>query len=246
VENPYYGLVIYSSPSGYRYFGYIKFVNTKYVVDFESSPFQEPGVWKINYIEFGDKAGNYTTVFNSKAIDDNYYYYNYMDLGAGNITVTGTTVDSKIPEFTSITVDKKTMRQEDTLNITVKAADDLSGIHGALISYMLPSCSIDYCGLTMVNGELKGSFTIDDALKSDLGLWQPYQIELLDNVDNRAIIGNYKYPLLPLGSVDSVKDMSAGDFTLALAASPEDLNGDSLINLLDLAFAAKLYNTNAR
>jgi hypothetical protein len=239
----FYSSIEYISPSGKKKNVLLKLNNGKYVGTLEFGNFEETGLWRVHYIDLSDKAGNNTIVFNSRVGSDN--YYDFADFSAGDITITGTTVDSKAPSLTSITIDRKMIGPSDTLKVTVKAADDLSGVHRGMITYVSPSGEQDYCFLSLVNGELVGYFTASEWLKADLGLWQPYKLKLFDKVDNSTIIGNYKYTLLPLDSVDSISDMSGGDFTLASTSITEDVNGDGAINLLDLANAAKLYNTNS-
>ncbi|WP_373599791.1 hypothetical protein, partial [Paraclostridium bifermentans] len=98
---------------------------------------KEAGLWEINYIYASDKLDNEVYIKNSNT---NNYGDIREDLSSGNFNVSGTDTDVTPPEveISSLKIDKKEVKPGDTVNISIKATDDMSGIDSIYVWYCMP------------------------------------------------------------------------------------------------------------
>lgn len=129
----------------------------------------------------------------------------------GNIfsTKTFATVetDTTAPVFNSISIDKKQVNQGDSVNVSIDASDDVSGIDGASIYYVSPSGknSKSYSLSPDANGKLRCVIPINK--DDEKGKWKLDSISLRDKAGNTEYVNSY-------GILNSttVKDLSVGNF----------------------------------
>ena len=120
-------------------------------------------------------------------------------------------VDAKPPtiDVDSLKVNKTEVRPGDTVKISIKASDDISGIRQIDIRYKRPITGSSE-DISMKYNRLKdiyeGSLYIDDQTQD--GLWQIEFIFLVDNKDNYGYIYNSNINRYR----DNLEDLSAGNF----------------------------------
>ena len=168
----------------------------------------EDGLWKIQFIFLGDNKDNYGYIYNSNL---NNYGKDSVDLSGGNFKVSGTNQDVKVPtiDVSSLKVDKKEVKPGDTVKVSVKANDDISGIRQIDIRYKRPITGREEDIRMKYNSQkdiYEGSLYIDE--QTEDGLWKIQFIFLGDNKDNYGYI--YNSNLNNYGK-DSV-DLSGGNF----------------------------------
>ena len=168
----------------------------------------QDGLWQIEFIFLVDNKDNYGDIYNSNI---NRYGDNLEDLSAGDFKVIGTNADAKPPtiDVDSLKVNKTEVRPGDTVKISIKASDDISGIRQIDIRYKRPitgsseDISMKY---NSQKGIYEGSLYIDDQTQD--GLWQIEFIFLVDNKDNYGYIYNSNINRYR----DNLEDLSAGNF----------------------------------
>ena len=180
--------------------------------------YDDNGSFKINYMDLRDGSGKWITYYNSNLIS---YDENLFDFSAADFTISGATPDREVPKIDSVTVDKKNVGPGDTVTITVKASDDVSGIeffNGSIVE------------VNSINNERSNSIYIDWDEVSE-GVFQgQYTVEQYDengtysikhiNIEDRA--GNYTtyYNSNLYPNSDNKLDFSAADFTIS-GATPD-------------------------
>ena len=120
-------------------------------------------------------------------------------------------VDAKPPtiDVDSLKVNKTEVRPGDTVKISIKASDDISGIRQIDIRYKRPITGSSEDISMKYNSQkdiYEGSLYIDDQTQD--GLWQIEFIFLVDNKDNYGYIYNSNINRYR----DNLEDLSAGNF----------------------------------
>jgi len=167
----------------------------------------ELGTFDLYRLSIYDTAGNITGLH-----DDN-----YEELEKGNFTFFR---EQNPPSFTSLTIDKTSVKPGDSVRINVAATDDTK-LKEATIDYIAPisknkySVELSYDSNTM---SFNGDFPITES--SEVGIWKVDSIEIKDTNENSTLIkadeldlsnGEFKVedvtaPFIP--SVDEVTDKS--------------------------------------
>jgi hypothetical protein len=206
--------LIYLTPSGMYKNVSINVTSNPLQGTIKINQYSDIGTWKLLEIFLVDKAGNRIVVGNTSL--NNSWGDIMMDLSAADFTVSGTTPDIKAPIFTKVSVDKADAVAGDTVNITVEALDDLSGIidrslndDGSWVNFLTPSGLHRDVELKLVDGKLVGK--IDIGKYSESGLWMINFIQITDNAGNLLFVGNSE-----IGGEwpEEMRDLSSGSFTV--------------------------------
>ncbi|MBU3103139.1 Ig-like domain repeat protein [Clostridium gasigenes] len=168
----------------------------------------QAGEFKIKSIYLGDKQGNYTWIYN---INENSYGYIKEELSAGNFIVKGTSSDVTPPklDISSLKVDKKEATKGDTVKISFKATDDMSGIDSVYIYCINPITRTEELVIMSYNETTKlyeGDKSIDES--TQVGEFKMKKIYLCDKQGNDTWIYNINEN--PDGDIK--EDLSAGNF----------------------------------
>ena len=128
---------------------------------------------------------------------------------AGNFTVKAEEVsDAKLQ---SVSVDKKLAKAGDSINVTIEAINDLSGLaQDATLEYVSPSGQGKSVDLKLVDGKYQG--TLEVTAEDEEGTWKVNFVSVSDSFGNT--FGVYNSVLNP----EMGQDMSAADFTVDLTA----------------------------
>lgn len=133
------------------------------------------------------------------------------------LLITGNTISAKTfvkgemdttpPMLNSISIDKNQVNAGDSVNVSIDASDDISGIDGASIYYVSPSGknSKSYSLVPDADGKLKCIILINK--DDEKGKWRLDSISLRDKVGNTEYVNNYG-----ILNSNTVKDLSAGNF----------------------------------
>lgn len=143
------------------------------------------GLWSISWLSISDTLGNAVAFYNSKVHEGI-----GQDLSAGNFNLF---VDKSAPTFSKINLSKHAAKAGDNVNVSIDAADDLSGLASqANLVYVLKTDAGDIEKEVTLN--LDGSkYTANLAINKTSfqeGLWQLSYIALGDNSSNRVILYN--------------------------------------------------------
>lgn len=171
---------------------------------------KESGIWEIDNFMLVDKMGNERRVFN------NIIYNNILngeDLSSGNFEVIGTNADIKPPilDLESLNIDKKEVKPGDTLKISVKVNDDLSGVKNIYMWYKTPitkNIEIITMNYNSILDIYEGKIDIDRS--SEAGLWIINSFFLIDKAGNYTYIFNNN---INGYEVDNM-DLSMGNFNI--------------------------------
>ncbi|MBU3133138.1 hypothetical protein KPL40_11820 [Clostridium gasigenes] len=166
------------------------------------------GEFKMKKIYLCDKQGNDTWIYN---INENSYDDIKEDLSAGNFIVKGTSSDVTPPklDISSLKVDKKEATKGDTVKISFKATDDMSGIDSVYIYYINPITRTEQTVYPSYNEATKlyeGYKSIDENTQS--GEFKIKSIYLCDKQSNSTWI----YNINENPDADIKEDLSAGNF----------------------------------
>ncbi|MGL4107395.1 dockerin type I domain-containing protein [Clostridium sp. LP20] len=137
----------------------------------------EEGEWKINYIALTDHLNNYIS-----------YHKNRNDFTALTFNVKNDKeidVTAPILHMDTLNVDKKEADIGDTVNISFKATDDLSGIRSIKVYYSTPitqKMRLVQVYYDEIENLYKGSIYIDE--NSEEGQWKINYIALTDTMSN--------------------------------------------------------------
>ena len=170
----------------------------------------EDGLYKISQVYLKDNQNNEVWIGNS---DINSYRDNLEDLSAGNFKVIGTKADIKPPKIdvNSLKVDKTEVKPGDTVKISVKASDDMSGIRHFSIIYTAPITGKNVEIFMEYNNQTnryEKNIYIDEQMED--GLYKISQVYLKDNQNNEVWIGNSDINSYR----DNLEDLSAGNFNV--------------------------------
>ena len=169
---------------------------------------KESGLWEIGWIYAEDNLENTITIYNSNI---NSYEDIKEDLSAGNFKVNGTQADITPPsvDISSLKVDRREVKLGDSVNVSIKASDDMSGIKYIWIYYRMPITGKSELVKLYYNesaNRYEGSIYIDENKES--GLWEIGWIYAEDNLENTITIYNSN-----INSYEDIKeDLSAGNF----------------------------------
>lgn len=189
---------IYLASSGGKYIGIRKIKET-----------DEFGIWKIENVILYDNAGNMIQVWNSAAND---FGQNRADLSAGDFQVKDSHGDTTSPIFKSLSIDKQSATIGDTINFTVEAMDDMSGIESIYITYRSPvTKTAERVFLTSSGEKYTGKRKISEDDES--GIWKIEEVVLCDNASNITQVWNsYAYNYGQNRPDNYSADLSMGDF----------------------------------
>ena len=168
----------------------------------------EDGLWQINHIYMCDNLNNEVYIYNSNV---NSSGKEVEDLSKGDFTISGTSADIKAPvlDVESIRINKREVKPGDTINISARISDDISGIKYVYLYYKTPiTGKLEYINMLYNNetDRYEGSLDIEDNLED--GLWQINHIYMCDNSNNEVYIYNSNVN----SSGKEVEDLSKGDF----------------------------------
>ena len=98
---------------------------------------KEDGIWKIYSISAYDNSQNNIYIYNS---DLSNYGNVREDLSKGNFKVSGTNADIKSPviDVNSLEISKNEVKPGESVRVSLKATDDMSGIRSITIYYETP------------------------------------------------------------------------------------------------------------
>ena len=171
---------------------------------------KESGLWEIGWIYAEDNLENTITIYNSNI---NSYEDIKEDLSAGNFKVNGTQADITPPsvDISSLKVDRREVKLGDSVNVSIKASDDMSGIKYIWIYYRMPITGKSELVKLYYNesaNRYEGSIYIDENKES--GLWEIGWIYAEDNLENTITIYNSN-----INSYANIKeDLSSGNFNV--------------------------------
>ena len=148
----------------------------------------EDGLWQINHIYMCDNLNNEVYIHNSNV---NSSGKEVEDLSKGDFTISGTSADIKAPvlDVESIRINKREVKPGDTINISARISDDISGIKYVYLYYKTPiTGKLEYINMLYNNetDRYEGSLDIEDNLED--GLWQINHIYMCDNSNNEVYI----------------------------------------------------------
>ena len=171
----------------------------------------EDGLWQINHIYMCDNLNNEVYIYNSNV---NSWAKEVEDLSKGDFTISGTNADIKAPvlDVESIKINQREVKPGDTLNVSARISDDISGIKYVYLYYKTPiTGKLEYINMLYNNetDRYEGSLDIKDNLED--GLWQINHIYMCDNLNNEVYIYNSNVN----SSGKEVEDLSKGDFTIS-------------------------------
>lgn len=97
-------------------------------------------------------------------------------------------LDITAPAFNGVSVDKNVVELSDTVNVTVDAADDISGIHSISVGYKSYSGETKTAYLNLgSDGKYTGSISLNNNL-DESGTWQIDYINIDDNSGNSKMV----------------------------------------------------------
>lgn len=136
-------------------------------------------------------------------------------------------VDTTAPILNNINIDKSKVTEGDSVNVSIDASDDISGIAGASIYYVSPSGknSKSYSLTPDDSGKLICTIPINKY--DEKGKWKLDSISLKDKAGNTEYVNGYGI----LNSNNTVKDLSVGNFEVInklLDTMPPVLNSITL------------------
>ena len=112
-------------------------------------------------------------------------------------------ITAPILDISSLKVDKKEVSLGDSVKVSFKASDDISGIQYARVWYKMPQTQKNKAIMTSYNpdtGLYEGSLTVDDSIES--GKWEVYAVKLEDYQENNIYYYSTDY------------DLTAGNFNV--------------------------------
>ena len=170
---------------------------------------KEEGLWKIDYVYLEDEERNSIWIYNSNIYDSGYL----KDLSAGNFKVGQTNSDINPPtiDVDTLKVDKSEVKPGDTVKVSIKANDDISGISYFSIGYMTPITKKSIEIRMKYNNQTdryEGNLYIDESKEE--GLWKIDYVYLED--EERNSIWIYNSNIYDSGYL---KDLSAGNFKVS-------------------------------
>lgn len=201
----------------------------KYEGSFTIGPYDANGKWSIDHVYVLDNQGNYYFYYNH-----GYYYkgttYEYRDLSAYDVNVTGTQSDLLPPTLNSLTVTPTAAKAGDTVNVSAGISDNLSGVQTALLYYKAPVGTTSKFVRLQYNsqtGKYEGSFTVGpyDAA----GIWKIDHIYVMDNEENSYRYYNRGYTYKE--TTYEIRDLSAYNVYISGVQSdytPPSLNAFSV------------------
>ncbi|MFL0268829.1 cell wall-binding repeat-containing protein [Candidatus Clostridium radicumherbarum] len=197
-------------------FIYLSLKNGVYVGSKTITNSDEAGTWKIEEIVLFDNANNITQVWNTAGgfSGTDTSTDKYQDLSYGNFNINGTSADVTSPVFQSLTIDKQNATVGDTINFTVNATDDISGIKSIYITYRTPITNkVESIFLSLKNGVYVGSKIITNS--DEAGTWKIEEIVLFDNANNIMQVWNTASGLSGTDtSTNKYQDLSYGNFNI--------------------------------
>ena len=209
--------IIYRTPVTNRSeFIYLHLTNGIYVGSKTITSSDEEGTWKIGEIVISDNTSNNIQIWNTangyNGTDNN--GSKYQDLSSGNFKISGTTADITPPVFKSFTMDKQNAIVGDTINFTVDATDDMSGIKSIYIIYRTPVTNkSEFIYLHLTNGIYIGSKTTTSS--DEGGTWKIGEIVISDNTSNNTQIWNTANGYNGIDNNGSkYRDLSSGSFKI--------------------------------
>ena len=176
----------------------------------------QSGDWKVDYIYLSDKNSNSKIIYNSNT---NSYGSIKEDLSSCDFTVIGTKSDTTAPELdlSSIKVNKKEVTVGDTVKISLKVSDDISGVNTVNLEYKIPGTSSKksiYAKYNLETELYEANMYIDENTQN--GDWKVDYVYLSDKNLNSKIIYNSN-----TSSFGSIKeDLSSLDFTVKPDENP--------------------------
>lgn len=175
------------------------------------NPYAEEGNWKIIWFETEDKANN------QKA------YYDGIDIDLG-FTVINPNADITKPTLDKIELGKTEVMAGESLPITVKASDDLSGVNGVAVTAEHPSGQTAYLQISEkdANGNWSGELYIKETAAS--GTWNIRYVSVGDKAHN----GNLNEVNIPFYVTNPSEDLKAPVLDQVLLDKTEVNAGENL------------------
>lgn len=201
--------VIYQLPSESNESVALTQVNGKYTGTLDIGQLDEEGSYIVEKIEIQDNSGRYSFIYNSELSSN--YYNTTQDLSAGDFQVTGTVIDANGPVLNSISIDKTSYTAGEVINLTIDAADDLSGIETVSAEFTCSNSTFNYVlNFDLINGKYKCQYAVN--LFDPSGNWKLDNVYLQDKKSNSTIY--YNSELYTVSENGILKDLSSGDFNI--------------------------------
>jgi hypothetical protein len=139
----------------------------------------ESGIWYIKGLTVTDTAGN------------QYHYAVGVEpiLNVANFTVSSESSDNKPPALESLEFDPRSVKDGETVNVRIRAQDDISGIKGIFGTVKSPSgtATLSFsCKFSLEADCYMGTFKVPE--KAEFGTWPLKYLRLVDNANNTAHI----------------------------------------------------------
>ncbi|WP_404356421.1 S-layer homology domain-containing protein [Cytobacillus firmus] len=154
----------------------------------------ESGVFRINYVSVYDTSNNSIMVTGQSSLQS----------GAFRVFT-----ESNPPDFKSLSIDKKQMESENSVNITLNALDDTL-LKSAVVNYKMPESqslrSVHFGYSTYNQSEASQELYITN--RDEVGTWKVDSIEITDVNDNKLVVRS------------SETDLSSSDFTVTRIVEP--------------------------
>ncbi|CAI3654921.1 exported hypothetical protein [Clostridium neonatale] len=184
---------------------------------FKPDRYDAEGIWKVSMIDLEDNAGNSYYVLNSKKFshpgdeknvitDLSHLDFNIIDIGD----------DTTFPTLESIKLDKNIAYENEEINITLKANDDISGIKKINIVYASPNGDESKKIRLYADEDTEGIYTgtIEIDRYDEKGRWKISYIELTDNDLNYGKILNSNLFTSTNENNEILEDLSNFDFNI--------------------------------
>ena len=174
-----YGSLYYKSPITQKSV-YVSLVYNETTSTYEGSLTltneMESGTWEVSTIYLEDKVENSTVV--------------YGPVTGGSFVLSGTKSDVTKPAFEAVSIDKKSVKAGETVNIKVKASDKESGLASYGSLYYKSPIAQKSVYVSLVYNETtstyEGSLTLTNEMEP--GTWEVSTIYIEDKVENSTVV----------------------------------------------------------
>ncbi len=213
--------IYYRKPSGQtRSFSLVyNSVTNKYETNISVGLVDEPGEWKVSYVQLYDKKNN------SVSVNRSLFDFTNIDLTVSGVTLPEVVeqTDKEAPILHDILVASQKVRSGEEIKVIANISDNESGVNSATVYYKKPSGRTFSITLSKnsTTGKFEGSRTINQF--QETGEWEISYVTMSDKANNSTSVKSY---------TDSENKLqNFNHCTVEVTETTPDLQGPSLDDL---------------